>query len=169
MSAPTIPFSARKLVGEGGWGDRLTADGANTYTYDAVGNPLNYNGYTLAWNGRQLVSMEGGVIVEINYEYNDEGIRTKKDIDGEVHTYTLDGTRIVSEAWGNNLLIYLYDESGSPIGMQYRTSSMAVDTFYTFYFEKNLQGDIVAVYNENGVKVIGYTYDAWEKIRGVFT
>jgi hypothetical protein len=35
--------------------------------------------------------------------------------------------------------------------------------------EKNLQGDIVAVYNENGVKVIGYTYDAWEKIRGVFT
>ena len=28
-------------------------------------------------------------------------------------------------------------------------------------FEKNLQGDIVAVYSENGTKLISYTYDAW--------
>ncbi len=144
-----------------GWGDRLTSDGSNTYTYDAVGNPLNYNGYILEWNGRQLVSMSGGPIVEINYEYNDEGIRTKKDIDGEVHTYTLEGSRIVSESWDNILIVYLYDENGSPIGMQYRTTSMAENTFYTFYFEKNLQGDIVAVYNESGTKIVTYTYDAW--------
>ena len=107
------------------------------------------------------MSMEGGGIAKINYDYNDEGIRTKKDIDGEVHTYTLEGSCIVSEAWNDILIVYLYDESGAPIGMQYRTSSMAENTFYTFYFEKNLQGDIVAVYNENGVKVVAYTYDAW--------
>ena len=45
--------------------------------------------------------------------------------------------------------------------MQYRTSSMAEDVFYTFWFEKNLQGDIVAVYNSAGIKVISYSYDAW--------
>ena len=45
--------------------------------------------------------------------------------------------------------------------MQYRTSSMAKDVFYTFWFEKNLQGDIVAVYNDSGVKLITYKYDAW--------
>ena len=45
--------------------------------------------------------------------------------------------------------------------MQYRTSSMAEDVFYTFWFEKNLQGDIVAVYNSAGTKLVSYTYDAW--------
>lgn len=38
---------------------------------------------------------------------------------------------------------------------------MASNEFYTFWFEKNLQGDIVAVYNEYGDKLISYTYDAW--------
>ena len=52
-------------------------------------------------------------------------------------------------------------ESGSPIGMQYRTTSYAANTFDTFYFEKNLQGDIIAVYNASGTKVLSYTYDAW--------
>ena len=45
--------------------------------------------------------------------------------------------------------------------MQYRNDAYAADTFFTFFFEKNLQGDITAVYNENGVKVLSYTYDAW--------
>ena len=34
---------------------------------------------------------------------------------------------IVSETRGDILLIYLYDESGSPIGMQYRETSYAAD------------------------------------------
>ena len=143
-----------------GWGDRLIADGSNTYTYDAVGNPLNYNGYTLAWNGRQLVSMTKGSKT-YSYKYNDEGIRTSKIVNGVEYIYILDGSRIVSETWGDNLFVYLYDESGSPIGMQYRSVSMAEGDFYTFYYEKNLQGDIVAVYNESGTKVLAYTYDAW--------
>ena len=70
-------------------------------------------------------------------------------------------SQIVTESWGTHLLIYLYDAEGSPIGMQYRNTSYAKDYFQTFWFEKNLQGDIVAVYNANGVKLISYTYDAW--------
>lgn len=45
--------------------------------------------------------------------------------------------------------------------MQYRTTSYAAHVFDTFYFEKNLQGDIIAVYNSNGEKIGSYTYDAW--------
>ena len=59
------------------------------------------------------------------------------------------------------LLYYLYDETGSPLGMQYRTSNYASGTFDFYFFEKNLQGDIVAVYNSNGKKICTYTYDAW--------
>ena len=38
---------------------------------------------------------------------------------------------------------------------------MSAGKFYTFWFERNLQGDIVAVYNESGTKVYTYQYDAW--------
>ena len=97
----------------------------------------------------------------MEFRYNADGIRTSKTIGGIEHVYTLNGTQIVSEAWGDYLLIYLYDESGSPIGMQYRETSYAADVYDTFYFEKNLQGDIIAVYNENGLKIVSYNYDAW--------
>ena len=49
--------------------------------------------------------------------------------------------------------------------MQYREPSMAEGVFYTFWFEKNLQRDIVAVYNDSGVKLITYKYDAWGNFR----
>ena len=46
--------------------------------------------------------------------------------------------------------------------MMYRTPSYAANTFDVFWYEKNLQGDIIAVYNSAGTKVATYTYsDAW--------
>ena len=99
--------------------------------------------------------------VTISFEYNGDGLRTSKTVNGVKHTYRLNGSQIVSEAWGNHLLIYLYDAEGAPVGMMYRNSTYPSDTFDTFWFEKNLQGDIVAVYDEDGTKLISYTYDAW--------
>ncbi len=62
---------------------------------------------------------------------------------------------------GDKLVVYLYDATGAPIGMRYRTNSMAEGVFYSFWFDRNLQGDVVAVYNETGTKVLSYSYDAW--------
>ena len=98
----------------------------------------------------------------MSFTYDDNGIRTSKTINGVTHTYQLNGSQIVSESWGDKLLVYLYDASGAPIGMMYRTTNYAVGDFDVFWYEKNLQGDIVAVYNETGTKVAAYTYiDAW--------
>ena len=142
------------------WGDQMTAVGTTAIAYDAIGNPTTYNGYSLTWGGRQLKKMEKTNSV-IEFLYNADGIRTSKTVNGTEHVYTLNGSQIVSEAWLDRLLIYLYDESGSPIGMQYRTSSYAAGVYDTFYFEKNLQGDIIAIYTESGRKILEYTYDAW--------
>ena len=60
-----------------------------------------------------------------------------------------------------HVIVYLYDESGAPIGMQYRTSEYAWREFDNYFFEKNLFGDIVAIYNEAGNKIGSYKYDAW--------
>ena len=42
---------------------------------------------------------------------------------------------------------------GSVIGFQYNNTP--------YYFQKNIQGDIVSIVNAMGVKVVEYTYDAW--------
>ena len=149
----------------GAWGDQLSLIQTNgtitaMFSYDAIGNPIVYNGYLMTWDGRRLMTANGSGN-EIAYAYNSDGLRTRKTVNGVDHIYTLEGSRIVTEAWGDNLLIYLYDESGAPIGMQYRNTTYAKDRFDTFYFEKNLQGDIVAVYNSMGDPVVYYSYDAW--------
>ena len=155
---------------DGAWGDQLTGT-----TYDEIGNPDTYNGYSLTWNGRQLMemSMNAGQF-RYSFTYNDEGIRTSKTYGSTTHYYTLNGSQIVTETWvtktqdgeeivehPNHFLVYLYDESGAPIGLQYRSKSDAKNVFYTYYFEKNLQGDIIAIYTEDGTKIGSYTYDAW--------
>lgn len=165
-ATPTSPISTitYDYTDSLGWGDLLTSYGGGSITYDAIGNPLTYyngNSYTFEWeNGRQLAAVSSDDF-ELEFVYNDEGIRTQKIVNGVVHTYHLSGSQIFSEEWGNHLLVYLYDSNGSPMGMQYRRSSMAAGEFYTFWFEKDLQGDIVAVYNSSVTKVISYTYDAW--------
>ena len=148
-------------------GDRLTAIDSTAIMYDDLGNPLTYGSTTFAWqNGRQLasISMNYGAMV-YSFEYNDSGIRTSKTVNGIEHVYTLNGSQIVTESWVQNnveyYIVYLYDESGAPIGMQYRTSNYAWAEFDNFYFEKNLFGDVVAVYNESGTKIGSYKYDAW--------
>ena len=60
--------------------------------------------------------------------------------------------------------MYIYDETGSAIGFRYRTPSYSADVFDVYFFEKNLQGDIVAIYNQSGTKVVTYTYDAWGNV-----
>ena len=46
--------------------------------------------------------------------------------------------------------------------MMYRTTSYSPNQWNIFYFEKNLQGDVIALYNSSGTRVAYYTYeDAW--------
>ncbi len=91
-----------------------------------------------------------------------------KVIDGTIYQHLLDVSRIIGEIVNNPYgieiyrLIYLYnDYDGSPIGIKYRTPDMGKDSYYCYCFEKNLQGDIIAVYTEDGRKICTYTYDAW--------
>lgn len=48
--------------------------------------------------------------------------------------------------------------------MQYRNSTYPQDVWDIYYYEKNLQGDIMAVYNSTGAKLVSYNYDAWGDI-----
>ena len=68
---------------------------------------------------------------------------------------------VYAEKTDNRTIVYIYDYYGLPIGMLYRTTSYAEGVWDVFWFERNLQGDIVAVYNASGTKLVSYRYNAW--------
>ena len=133
----------------------MTSFNGHAITYDGIGNPLSYyNGssYTFTWEGRRLVGAVKGSNT-MSFEYNEEGIRTSKTVNGVETVYYVNGGQIVAEKTDTRTIVYIYDASGAPIGMMYRTTSYAENTWDIFWYEKNLQGDIVAVYNASGIKV----------------
>ena len=143
--------------------------GGTAITYDEIGNPETIGGKSLTWNGRELISWSENDTT-VSYGYNADGIRTYKVIQEEEsierHEYILSGSQIIKETVSVNgmeqyTLVYLYDELGAPIGIKYRTPSYAENVYTCYFFEKNLQGDIVAIYNASGTKIGTYTYDAW--------
>lgn len=135
--------------GDGTWNDLLTGYGDQTITYDAQGNPTTYLGHTLTWEkGRQLKSFDGNT-----YTYNANGIRTSKTINGVKHTYALDGTKILRETWNDNTIVPLYDNEDSVCSILYNDEPN--------YFQKNLQGDIIAIVDKDATTVARYSYDAW--------
>ena len=97
----------------------------------------------------------------VGYTYNDGGVRTSKTVNGVLHSYSLDGSVIMSESFADKLLIYLYDEFGTPFGIKYRESDYALGEFDCYIFEKNLHGDIIGIFSEAGARVASYEYDAW--------
>ena len=147
----------------GTWGDRLTRYDTVTITYDAIGNPIRYyNGisYNLGWKGRSLTISKLGSTTSL-YLYNQDEVRVGKIVNGLEHVYYVNGTQILAEEWGDNLLIFIYDAAGSPVGMRYRTNLYASGVWDIFWYEKNLQGDIIGVYSNDGKKLVNYVYDAW--------
>ena len=159
--------------GDATWRDLVTEADGSYITYDTIGNPLTIGSASLTWKGRQLTNYALSSTKNVSYTYNADGIRTSKTfVDGSTttrHEYTLSGSQIVKEtvftgSTESYTLVYLYDEYGSPIGFRYRTPSYAANVFDGYFFEKNIQGDIVGIWNQNGTKVVTYTYDAWGNV-----
>ena len=157
------------------WKDLLTSYNGTNITYDTIGNPTAIGSKELTWQGRELQSYFDGDYITTTYSYNADGIRTRKEIynenydETETHEYILSGSQVIRETVyldeiEQYTLVYLYDELGAPIGIKYRTPSYAENVYDCYFFEKNLQGDIVAIYNASGVKIVTYVYDAWGNV-----
>ena len=168
----TVESTITYSYGDSTWKDLLTSYNGTAITYDSIGNPDHIGNKHLIWKGRLLNALVNPDQYSVLYGYNADNIRTYKQYYNMIsdvtttHRYTLSGSQIIKETVYSGstelyTLVYLYDENGAPIGYRYRTPSYADGVFDGYFFEKNLQGDIVAVYNQNGVKVAGYIYDAW--------
>ena len=139
--------------GDANWRDKLTAVNGSTIRYDAIGNPLNDGTWTYTWqNGRQLQKMQkAGVTAE--FVYNADGLRVQKTVNGVATKYTLHGKNVVHMTSGADELHFFYDAQNRPAVVVYNGTAYA--------YVKSLQGDIVAILDENGNTVVSYGYDAW--------
>ena len=138
--------------GDANWRDKLTAVNGSTIRYDAIGNPLNDGTWTYTWqNGRQLQKMQKSGVTAV--VYNADGLRVQKAVNGVATKYTLHGKNVVHMTSGTDELHFFYDAQNRPAVVVYNGTAYA--------YVKSLQGDIVAILDENGNAVVSYGYDAW--------
>ena len=149
--------------GDSEWRDLLTAYNGNAITYDNIGNPLTYyDGSTFSWSdGRKLTGVTKGTD-NISYTYDSNGLRASKNVNGVLtEYYWLDGT-LYAEKTGNRYIYFHYDDNGIAYGF---TVNDGTSTDY--YYIHNLQGDVIGIVDNNGTKVVEYTYDEWGKILAI--
>ena len=159
-SLSTMKSHAQYGYSDGAWGDILTSYGEEAFFSDAYGNILGFGEYEFLWQAGKLAGAESSDQT-ISYTYNDEGLRIGKTVNGVQHRYVMIGTQLISEIIGAEIVTYFYDASGRPIGMRYMNTDDSFALEHYFYFELNIFGDIVAVYDEEYNKILSYSYDAW--------
>lgn len=143
------------------WKDQLTSFDGKQITYDNIGNILTYDGNNYTWqNGIELAGITNSSKNQtITYKYNDSGIRTQKTVNGVTTSYYLDGSKVIYEQIGENIICYIYDENDRVIGLKYN------DTQY--YYIRNGQNDIIGILDSNLNQIVSYEYDSWGNILSI--
>jgi len=138
------------------WEDQLTKFNDENITYDEIGNPLTIGTKTLTWiNGRQLESIVDGNNT-ITYEYNKDGIRTKKTVNGKETKYLLENNNIIFEESPKGMIYYKRDENNHLVGFRCN--------YQNYYYVKNAQEDIIGIMDSNYQVIANYKYDAYGNI-----
>ena len=143
------------------WKDQLAYYDAKRIQYDTVGNPTSYNGWAFTWEaGRQLASMSKSG-TDVAYQYNADGLRTKKTVTqsgaSTVYEYLWNESKLVGQKVGNDAVRILYDANDEPVGF-------TVNDTASYYYVKNLQGDVLAIVDKTGAEKVSYVYDAYGQI-----
>ena len=127
-------------------------------SYDTMGRPVVYKGNKLTWNSNgELLTYDN-----IKYSYDINSIRTKKVFNGETHNYVVNGTQILQET-------IVKGTSTTTINYHYILNKLVGFTYNkdgkvsNYIYRRNLQGDIIGIYDSLGNEVGGYAYDAYGK------
>ncbi len=141
------------------WKDKLVSYDGEAITYDEIGNPLSYRGYTMAWEGKRLQSLSGNSTTA-SYTYDEQGVRSSKTVNGVTTTFSYNGSLLMAQVQGSGSnqvkQLYSYNANGDVISVNYNGTE--------YYYLRNGQTDIVGLMDGSGTKVVEYTYDAWGKL-----
>jgi len=109
----------------------------------------SFQGKALTWHYLGLLGAAGST----SFTYDTSGRRLSKTTGGTTTNYYYAGDMLVGQKTGNNELEFMFDSSGDYFGFTYNGTA--------YYYIKNLQGDVISIFNANGNEVATYTYDAW--------
>ena len=123
-------------------GDKLLSfNGAECAYNETTGMQTKYRGKSLGWTNRRVSSYKG-----IEFSYDGQGRRIAK---GNIsYIYDSQG-RLLKQS---NDLEFFYDHGG--------VSSVKHDG-KTYFYRKDILGNIIALLDASGAVVVKYTYDAW--------
>ena len=154
------PVTISYTYGDAVWRDLLTAYNGEAITYDGIGNPTNYRGWGMTWQGgRQLASMQKDGTT-LSFSYNDAGLRTEKTVNGSTRRYIWNSAQLMADVGANDAFYFHYSSSGELIGYTYKTAEAETECILV----KNQQGDVERVISTDGTILASYTYDAWGNV-----
>ena len=156
----TVPYAYTNSA----WKDQLTSYDGESITYDASGNPTNYLGATLVWEGQRLKSYtpkdaSSGRSNSYVYSYDENGIRTRKTIGNTVTDYYYNGTLLMGivktttnsdGSTTTSKLRFSYDANGKVVAVNYNGNY--------YYYLRNARSDIVKLIDKTGATVVEYAY-----------
>ena len=123
-------------------GDRLVSYNGEKCAYNNLGSPTTYRDKQAQWQyGTRLIKLG-----ENTFKYDAFGRRSQKN--GIEYTYDSDG-RLIKQSDG---LEFVYDDKGV-VGIKHNSTQ--------YFYRRDVQGNIIAILDENGAVVVRYIYDAW--------
>ena len=108
-------------------------------------------------NGRELATYSDGTN-NISFKYNERGIRTSKIVNNIETKYYLEGKNIIFEDRNGTVLYYIRNGE-ELLGFIYNNN--------TYYYHKNIFGDIIGIFDNNYNEIVKYTYDSWGNILNI--
>ena len=167
--------------------DRLTNFNGSAIYYDSMGYPTSYGSHRFTWDKGKLTRVHrgsaqqpGSLYTDCKFTYDAYGRRLSKSYTHDPNpastsdysytyntTYNYDNSgrllreycteKYISGTTTTREFTYLYDES-SIVGVLYSYNG---STPVPYYYHRNLQGDVIAIYDASGYTKAEYTYDAW--------
>ena len=138
--------------------DHLSSFDNQLCQYDEIGNPTKYRGHDMTWaSGTLPISYEKDNTTTFYFEYDGFRNRVVKYCNSSlVVSYEYLNGKLIREHRTNNnvtkIIAYLYGHTGV-IGFLYNGVA--------YYYEKNIQQDVIAIRTTNNAIVARYIYDAW--------
>ena len=153
------PMDTVSYTYDSAWKDKLVSYDGQAITYDEIGTPLSYRGYTLSWQGKRLQSLSGNNTTA-SYTYDEQGVRSSKTVNGVATTFSYNGSLLMAQVQGSGTSqvkqLFSYDANGDVVSVNYNGTE--------YYYLRNGQTDIVGLMDASGNRVVEYTYDAWGKL-----
>ncbi|WP_158587598.1 RHS repeat-associated core domain-containing protein [Neobacillus notoginsengisoli] len=151
----------------------ITKNGTN-FSYDLDGNLKQDDRFKYEYNDvgvqKRTTSLNNTEVAK--YEYDEEGLRTKKIVGTKTYEYYYEGedANLSLEVTKENGQVqryrhYHWDESGKAVGMVIKDKDQAGNwQTKTYYFWTNLRGDVTSIVNTMGSEIGSYSYDAYGNI-----